>query len=327
MRRHTTRLYKILTQTREIMKNRELSHFDIADAKKAYAEGKNITELLRAQKKIDVNTSEIIEAAYDLQAGTYIKHVTQNPEQATLYTNEIAQILDKHTHPEDTLLDIGTGELTTLSLLISALTNKPKNVYAFDISWSRIYKGIAFAKNKMGVDYKRVKPFVADINEIPLLDKSINITTSSHALEPNGEKLKGLLIELFRVTIDKLVLFEPCYEINSQEGKNRMDRLGYIKNIEGVVSELGGKVRDKLIIKNVSNSLNPTACFIITPPMSNARITKNKNDIFSVPGTNIPLKKIENFYYSNETGLCYSILKNIPVLKSNCSILATSLTD
>lgn len=327
MRRHTTRLYKILTQTREIMKNRELSHFDIADAKKAYAEGKNITELLRAQKKIDVNTSEIIEAAYDLQAGTYIKHVTQNPEQATLYTNEIAQILDKHTHPEDTLLDIGTGELTTLSLLISALTNKPKNVYAFDISWSRIYKGIAFAKNKMGVEYKRVKPFVADINEIPLLDKSINITTSSHALEPNGEKLKGLLIELFRVTIDKLVLFEPCYEINSQEGKNRMDRLGYIKNIEGVVSELGGKVRDKIIIKNVSNSLNPTACFIITPPMSNARITKNKNDIFSVPGTNIPLKKIENFYYSNETGLCYSILKNIPVLKSNCSILATSLTD
>ena len=309
------------------MKNRELSHFDIADAKKAYAEGKNITELLRAQKKIDVNTSEIIEAAYDLQAGTYIKHVTQNPEQATLYTNEIAQILDKHTHPEDTLLDIGTGELTTLSLLISALTNKPKNVYAFDISWSRIYKGIAFAKNKMGVEYKRVKPFVADINEIPLLDKSINITTSSHALEPNGEKLKGLLIELFRVTIDKLVLFEPCYEINSQEGKNRMDRLGYIKNIEGVVSELGGKVRDKIIIKNVSNSLNPTACFIITPPMSNARITKNKNDIFSVPGTNIPLKKIENFYYSNETGLCYSILKNIPVLKSNCSILATSLTD
>ena len=106
-----------------------------------------------------------------------------------------------------------------------------------------------------------------------------------------------------------------------------MDRLGYIKNIEGVVSELGGKVRDKIIIKNVSNSLNPTACFIITPPMSNARITKNKNDIFSVPGTNIPLKKIENFYYSNETGLCYSILKNIPVLKSNCSILATSLTD
>lgn len=309
------------------MKNRDLSHFDISEAKKAYADVKNITELLRAQKKININTSEIIETAYDLQAGTYIKHVTQNPEQATLYTNEIAQILDKHTQPEHTLLDIGTGELTTLSFLISALTNKPKDVYAFDISWSRIYKGIAFARNKMGDEYKRIKPFVADISEIPLLDKSINITISSHALEPNGGKLKDLLIELFRVTADKLVLFEPCYEINTQEGKDRMDRLGYIKNVEQVVSELGGKVLERIVIKHTSNPLNPTACFILIPPTSDSPIAKNKNDVYSVPGTDIPLKKIEDFYYSNETGLCYPILKNIPVLKSNCSILATSLND
>lgn len=316
-----------LPQTREIMKNRDLSHFDISEAKKAYAEGKNITELLRAQKKININTSEIIETAYDLQAGTYIEHVTQNPEQAALYTNEIAQILDKHTQPEHTLLDIGTGELTTLSFLISALTNKPKDVYAFDISWSRIYKGIAFARNKMGDEFKRIKPFVADISEIPLLDKSINITTSSHALEPNGGKLKDLLIELFRVTADKLVLFEPCYEINTQEGKDRMDRLGYIKNVEQVVSELGGKVLERIVIKHTSNPLNPTACFILIPPTPDSPVAKNKNNIFSVPGTDIPLKKIEDFYYSNETGLCYPILKNIPVLKSNCSILATSLND
>lgn len=309
------------------MKSKNLSHFDIAEAKKAYAEGKNITELLRAQKEVDINTSEIIETAYDLQAGTYIEHVTQNPKQANLDTNEIAQILDKHTQPKDKLLDIGTGELTTLSFLISALTNKPNEVYAFDISWSRVYKGIAFARNKMGGEYQRIKPFVADISEIPLLDKSINITTSSHALEPNGGKLKELLIELFRVTADKLVLFESCYEINTQEGKDRMDRLGYIKNVEEVVSELGGKVIDKIAIKHTSNPLNPTACFIITPPTSDSHAIKNSEDIFSVPGTNIPLKKIEDFYFSSETGLCYPILKNVPVLKSNCSILATSLTD
>ncbi len=309
------------------MKNKDLSYFDIAEAKKAFAEGRNITEQLRSQKKIDINTSQIIETAYDLQAGTYIKHVTQNPEQAILYTTEIAQILDKHTQPKDKLLDIGTGELTTLSFLISALANKPNDVYAFDISWSRIYKGIAFARNKMGDEYHRIKPFVADINEIPLLDKSINITTSSHALEPNGGKLKELLKELFRVTADKLVLFEPCYKINTQEGKDRMDNLGYIKNIEEVVSELGGKLIDKVAIKHISNPLNPTACFIITPPTSDSHITRNKDDIFSVPGTNIPLKKIEDFFFSSETGLCYPILKNIPVLKSNCSILATSLAD
>jgi ubiquinone/menaquinone biosynthesis C-methylase UbiE len=309
------------------MKNRELSHFDIVEAKKAYSSGKNITELLRAQKNIKINTSEIIETAYDLQAGTYIEYVKKYPEQATLYTNELAQILDNYNMSEGTLLDIGTGELTTLSYLISALKKKPKEVYAFDISWSRIHRGIAFAKDKMGNDYLKIKPFVADISEIPLLDKSINVTTSSHALEPNGGKLKELLIELFRVTLDKLILFEPCYEINSNEGKDRMDRLGYIKNVEGVVRELGGKVIDRIIIKNTSNPLNPTACFIITPPTTGTKSTKNREDIFSVPGTNMPLKQIEDFYYSSATGLCYPILKNIPILKSNCSILATSLTD
>ena len=70
----------------------------------------------------------------------------------------------------------------------------------------------------------------------------MNVTTSSHALEPNGGRLKQLMAELFRVTIDKLVLFEPCYEINTDAGKERMDRLGYIKNLDGVIAELGGKI-------------------------------------------------------------------------------------
>lgn len=314
------------------MKRRQLKHFDILEAKKAYKEGKNITELLRSQKNIELNTSEIIETAYDLQAGSYIEYILNNPTQTTAYTTELALILDCHTTKSDTLLDIGTGELTTLSHTIRRLKNKPKQVFAFDLSWSRIYKGINYAKDVMGPDYKLLTPFVADINQIPLLDKSINITTSSHALEPNGEKLKELLAELFRVTIDKLVLFEPCFEINTEEGRKRMERLGYIKNIEGTVEDLGGKLIEKILIKNISNPLNPTVCFIITPPPTKMKeISPCKSDvksgIFSVPGTNIQLKKFENYYFSNQVGLCYPILLSIPILKSNASILASSLCD
>jgi len=249
----------------------------------------------------------------------------------TAYTTELASILDKHTTEADSLLDIGTGELTTLSHLIRRLENKPKRVFAFDISWSRIYKGITYAKDVMGTDYRLLKPFVADISEVPLLDKSINITISSHALEPNGGKLKDLLGEIFRVTIDKLVLFEPCFEINTEEGKQRMERLGYIKNIDGAVEELGGKLMEKIIIKNIHNPLNPTVCFIITPPPlvkeTSPKKSNIKSGIFSVPGTNIPLKRSENYYFSNQVGLCYPTLKSIPILKSNASILASSLCD
>jgi hypothetical protein len=72
-------------------------------------------------------------------------------------------------------------------------------------------------------------PFVADISETPLLDKSVNVTISSHALEPNRSKLPELLLEIFRVTKDKIILFEPFYEFNTDEGEQRMHGLGYIK--------------------------------------------------------------------------------------------------
>ena len=312
------------------MTKRQLKHFDILEAKKAYKEGRNVSELLRSQKNIDSNTSEIIETIYDLQAGSYIEYILNNPTQPAAYTAELAAILDGHITESDSLLDIGTGELTTISHLISKLKKKPKQVFAFDISWSRIYKGIAYAEKAMGSDYELLTPFVADINEIPLLDKSIHITTSSHALEPNGGRLKELLSELFRITIDKLVLFEPCFEINTEEGKQRMERLGYIKDIDGVIEELGGKLVEKIVIKNINNALNPTACFIITPPLvkeiSSIR-NDAKNSIFSVPGTNIPLKEVENYYFSNQVGLCYPTLKSIPILKSSAAILASSLCD
>ena len=245
---------------------KSIKYFDILAAKQAYANGENISEILRSQKKIDYNSSEIIEMAYDLQAGSYIEYVTKNPNFVNSYTSELVAILDNYISSDKSLLDIGTGELTTLSFVIKNLINKPKNIYAFDISWSRISKGLDFAKNKMGNDFLNLKPFVGDIKEIPLLSKSIDITTSSHALEPNGANLHQLMLELFRITADKLILFEPCYEINSDEGKKRMEKLGYIKNIDGIVKELNGKILEKFVIKNQSNPLNPTVCFVISPP-------------------------------------------------------------
>ena len=307
---------------------RHLNHFDIIAAKRAYKDGINITEILRSQQNLNSNTPEIIETAYDLQAGSYIKAELNKPNKA--HGSELAGILDDHVTETASLLDIGTGELTTLSNVLVRLKNMPKAVYACDISWSRIYKGIAYAKGVIGINFKPETVFVADINEIPLLDKSVNITTSSHALEPNGGKLEALMSELFRVTKDKLVLFEPCYEINTEDGQRRMEKLGYIKNIDGVVDTLGGKVTEKIRIKNLSNPLNPTVCFIIIPPANKRAFADNicgPQTCFSVPGTNLPLKKVEDYYFSDQVGLCYPTLKGVPILKSNTAIMASALCE
>ena len=109
-----------------------------------------------------------------------------------------------------------------------------------------------------------------------------------------------------------------------------MEKLGYIKNVDEIVKELGGEIIEKIVIKNIANPLNPTVCFVITPPLvteiSSSKII-NKRILFSVPGTNIPLEKSDDNYFSKRVGLCYPTLKGIPILKSKAAILASSLGD
>lgn len=307
-----------------------LTHFDILAARQAYQAGKNVTEVLRHQRGLSFNTPDIIETAYDLQAGTYVDHARHNMEALRLYACELAMLLDQNLSPACSLLDVGTGELTTFSLVSRLLYNKPLHLLAFDLSWSRIHKGLGFAQEMLQEDFKHLTPFVADINAIPLCDKSVDVTVSSHALEPNGSNLHPLLSELFRVTRVKLVLFEPCYEIASAEGKQRMERLGYIRDLSGAAESLGGRVVSRTPINHVSNRLNPTACFVIEPPARQTAVPAESlvdRTAFSVPGTDLPLTRTSSFYHSKDTGLCYPILRDIPILKAKNAILASCLDD
>lgn len=298
-------------------------YFDILSAKSAYAEGKNVTQFLRNQMHSDVNTASIIEAAYDLQAGTYIQYANENSDFVKRYSSELVDVIENNTDNIESLLDIGTGELTTLVSIINQMKCPPEQIYAFDISWSRIFKGIEYAHQHAGSLYDRYTSFVADIAEIPMPDNAVSVVISSHALEPNGGRLEPLMAELFRVTRDKLILFEPCYEINSPEGQKRMEEMGYIRNMDGVIEKLGGTLIEKVSIRTISNPLNPTVGFVIEPPQQNNK--PNYGTSFSVPGTSHPLTKIDNFYFSKQTGLSFPIIKSIPVLKSNTAVLTSSL--
>lgn len=297
-----------------------MKYLNINKAKKCYSKGENITEFLRNELNENKNTSTIIEMAYDLQA-SFKTNTNKNLKQLNAY--EKGKILESYTKKGDSLLDVGCGEFRMLSPLLNTIPIKFSNVIAFDISWSRLKKGLSFFKKNNKSVNDKIEIFVADIHEIPLQDKCIDIVTSNHSLEPNGASLSNLLSELFRVTKRKLVLFEPSYELNSKEGKERMERLGYIKDIEKEVSKLGGKVSNIIPIKNTLNSLNPTACYVIEPPNSSRKILKEK-PVLSVPGTNYQLNKSNSFLESKDTGLLFPILEDIPILRSNLAILATA---
>ncbi len=288
------------------------------DCKKAYENNQNIMDLVK--KKNPDNRSLAIEIAYDLQAGSYIKDFYQNQDIKRFYTNEVGSLLERYINKDSIILNVGAGELWTISLMLEKSAVKPKKLYNLEISWSRLHKGSKFWNSIHG-NTITMKPFVADMLAIPLLSKSVDIVTSSHGLEPNGSQLEKVLAELFRVGRDKCVLFEPCYELCSKEGQQRMDRLGYIKDIASVVDKLGGKVEEVIQITNSINKLNPTACFVIKPP--SGAISSDEYDSFTVPGTDYSLELKEDCYYSKDTGLAFPILGTIPILKNEKGILAS----
>jgi hypothetical protein len=102
-----------------------------------------------------------------------------------------------------------------------------------------------------------------------------------------------------------------------------MDRLGYIKNIQEETMDLGGSVLEIIPLKNIINPLNPTACYVIEPPLSKTDSTEN-NTNFCVPGTDFCLKKCETYMVSKDTGLLFPTIDNVPILTNRAAILATA---
>jgi SAM-dependent methyltransferase len=225
----------------------------------AFREGKNVTAALREHLSTDRNTPETIEIAYDLQAGSYVKSANENQEFMRAYCRQLADILNPHLRSGDTLLDAGAGELTTLTHLIMSLKKRPAKVYATDISERRLEYGRQYAaENGMVAETIR-----AELAAIPLPDRSVDIVTTNHAIEPNGGRESEILSELRRIARRRLFLFEPSYEFATEDGKARMRQHGYVRDLPGHLRALGAKVESVAPLKTVYNPLNPTACIIV----------------------------------------------------------------
>lgn len=289
-----------------------------------YENGVNIIDYLKELGGFKVNTPEIISVSYDLQAGSYIDITLKNEKRAIDFAKWVAGIYEKYSPNSCTFLDAGAGELSTLKFVLEE-TKKIgldiKDVYAFDISWSRVFCGKNWL-NSIGFNPVNLNLFCCDINKIPLPDSSVDLVSTFHALEPNGGNEHALLLELKRVSKGNIIIFEPSYENNSPEGQTRMDKLGYIKGIPHVVESIGGKLVDVVMCPHSANKLNPTAAYIIS---FEKQTIANKDNRFqySVPGTNLVLEDQGDSFYSDDLGVSYPIISGIPILLENKAILTT----
>lgn len=285
--------------------------------KEIYSKGENIIQYLKNIGKNDKNTIEDILISYDFQAGSYIKAFSQNKEYTNNYCKSLAKTID-NLGTNNSIMEVGVGEATTLANLIKNLKNQPANILGFDISWSRL----KFAQDLLtDLNLNKVKLFTANLFEIPLTDNSIDIVYTSHSIEPNGGKEEEALKELYRITNKYLVLLEPAYELANDEAKERMKKHGYVTELHSTAKKLGYKIIEYRLFDYASNPLNPTGLLIIE---KNANTINNTELVCPISHT--PLTKYnDSLLYSKESLLAYPIINNIPCLLKENSILATHL--
>ena len=289
--------------------------------KEAFAHGENITELLRQESGSEQNTEEIIEMAYDLQAGTYVKAL-ETPEIYQCkenYSDAIANEISGLTSASS-ILEPGVGEGTTMSFVIQSFDQRPPHIHGFDISWSRI----ACCRDWLSTqDCADAHLSVASILHTPYLDDSFDVVYTSHVIEPNGGNEIAILTELFRITSKYLILLEPGYELASDEARARMKKLGYCTGLVDHAKTLGMKVIKHELFEHTANPLNPTAITVIAKNPNAPSATPK----LACPRYLTPLSNYSESLYSSDSLRAYPKIKGIPCLRPEDGIIASTYLD
>lgn len=293
---------------------------ELSKIKELYSKGGNLMEYIRSLSSSQENSSEGIMISYDFQAGSYIEFIKKNPTYIYNYTIAISNTLNKLGN-FGSILEVGVGEATTLGNLIKNSGKADIKIFGFDISWSRIKFGQKYLQS-LGI--KNANLFIGDLFNSPLLDNSVDVVYTSHSIEPNGGREKEALTELYRVTKNYLILLEPAYELASEEGKKRMEKNGYVKNLYENAKELGYKVIEYRLFDYFSNPLNPTGLIVIEKSPNFSNVVENP---LGCPNSKTPLSKIRQSFFSKESLLAYPIVDEVPCLLKENAIIATHYLD
>jgi len=286
----------------------------------AYVRGENVMEYARKISNADGNSAIATLIAYDLQSGSYNQWWRANPDVHTRLFTQLAEILDPLLIGQNSLLEIGSGEATTLAGVLQNLSNKPSHILGLDISWSRCSEGIRWLAEKEA----HAKLFVADLFNIPLEDNSIDVVYTSHSLEPNGGREVEAVRELMRIARSAVVLVEPVFELSSKSVQTRMLAHGYVRGLKKTAEDLGANVTDYRLLDYASNPLNQSGLIVIKKDIGR---TVDEAPSWRCPLTHTPLKDLGDVYFAEQAGLAYPVIRGIPMLRSEHCIIASKIED
>ena len=281
--------------------------------------GENIIEFLTDQHMH--TTSELDEMiSYDIRAGMDVKGYKEQPE---IYDAVVSRIIDLVLSLKEVkggrILECGSGEGIILSNLIRQMGKYFELARGVDISWSRVSYAKRFTA-ELGVD-SDIDYYVADFFKLPFNDNSFDVLYTMDGIYAMGGNEQSVIKELYRVSSKYLMLIEPSYEFGNDAVKERIDRLGYVKNLFQIVEEMGLEVVRYEPFGVDINPMNPAAVLIIK---KNQRTSDN---YLCCPVTHEEMQVIGNCYYSSKSFLSYPIVNNIPCLTEGNAIITAKLKE
>lgn len=275
----------------------------LVSLRQAYDQEVNLTELILSWGiPLDFEAISII---YEFQSGSYTKFTNENPAYSDSFTSEIAGTIRSFLKEDMTVLDCGTGEGTSMISILKKLGMQ--SGYAIDASISRLL----WAQRNSATDGINLNLAVADIGQLPILDNTVDVVMTVHALEPNYGRESKLIKELGRVSRRFIFLIEPDFEKSSTEQKERMMKLGYVRQLDEAIKKNNFIILDKVSLVNNYNEYNQASITIIDTGKTN----EEKSHLTWVD----PIQKHKLLPYMNglrsNLGIWYPVVNGIPLLR------------
>lgn len=289
------------------------------ELKLAFESGDNISSILKQESGSNVNTQQIIETAYDLQSGTYVRMLLEDEKvfgHKQEYGAKIANEILSVTRPTS-IIEAGVGEGTTLSFVLNQLGQPGIEAHGFDISWSRIATCQQWLESQWTGNCHLS---VASLQKIPYADSCFDIVYTAHTIEPNGGSEESILKELYRVASRYLILIEPGYELASEVVKRRMERLGYCRGLAEKAASLGMKVKKHELLGSNVNPMNPSAIIVIEKNADALAMAPR----LACPNFDVPLTDFGDSLYAAESLRAYPKIMGVPCLRCEDAVVASA---
>jgi SAM-dependent methyltransferase len=296
---------------------------DPKELKRLYREKRNILEHMRERRGIDTNDEVAVLLAYDMQAGSYIRRTTTEPDiglQNEASTTELARLFDDL--GVASLLDAGTGEATYLCPILGKMKRPPAHVHAFDISFSRLLYGRMWTRRH---DLAGVRFFVGSLLQVPVLGGAFDAVVTNHAIELNRGREREIIEELYRVCRRYLILREPSWELGNERTRARIEKHRYANGIFKAVESLGYEVIEQRLFESDVNPDNQSALTVIRKRERDVGdgAASFPNPPYASPLGKSPLVFTGEAYYSVDDALIFPVICGIPCLLAENGIFST----